>query len=147
MLKKLENGTTLWEINLVSLVAPFSVLIIMKLDKWLGSTNSLTRFLCEYVVLALPLLVVFTEFTNSFDTVFTLWVITAFFNLLSSTKLSGITADGKLSYLTNYRASMLLVTVICILGVDFQVFPRRFAKTETLGFGLMDIGVGSFVFR
>ena len=41
---------------------------------------------------------------------------------------------------------MLLVTAVCILGVDFPVFPRRFAKTETFGFGLMDIGVGSFIF-
>jgi hypothetical protein len=43
------------------------------------------------------------------------------------------------------RGALLLVTAASILAVDFPAFPRRWAKAETFGIGLMDIGVGQFV--
>jgi phosphatidylinositol glycan class W len=53
--------------------------------------------------------------------------------------------SDKLSYLTLFKGLNMLITCLAILAVDFRVFPRRFAKTETFGVSLMDVGVGTFI--
>ncbi len=40
----------------------------------------------------------------------------------------------------------MLYTCVGILAVDFHAFPRRYAKAENFGQGLMDMGVGAIVF-
>ena len=47
---------------------------------------------------------------------------------------------------SNCRVLLNVVTAVSILAVDFHSFPREFAKAEWYGTGLMDVGVGSFVF-
>lgn len=55
------------------------------------------------------------------------------------------TFNKRLDFVSNFRAYALICTSICILAVDFKVFPRRFCKSETFGTGLMDTGVGLFI--
>jgi hypothetical protein len=40
----------------------------------------------------------------------------------------------------------MLATCLAILGVDFPAFPRRYAKAEGYGGGVMDVGVGAIIF-
>lgn len=91
-----------------------------------------------------------------------------FYQILKSLKQEPLKkVDTKSTYrpfLTIYRAGLMLMTCMDILAVDFQFYPRRFAKVETFGISLvykiymyylndnahtclkMDLGVGSFVF-
>ncbi|XP_055346159.1 uncharacterized protein LOC129593734 [Paramacrobiotus metropolitanus] len=46
---------------------------------------------------------------------------------------------------TSYRGIIMLFTTLCILAVDFPVFPRKMAKTVESGYSVMDLGVGAFV--
>ncbi|VDN26783.1 unnamed protein product [Gongylonema pulchrum] len=48
--------------------------------------------------------------------------------------------------ISHFRSVALVATAIAILGVDFDVFPRRFAKTYTYGRSVMDLGTATFVF-
>jgi glucosaminylphosphatidylinositol acyltransferase len=54
--------------------------------------------------------------------------------------------SGRLPFLTDLRSSVMLLTIIAILAVDFPSFPRVFGKTEVAGFSIMDIGVGAVIF-
>ena len=46
---------------------------------------------------------------------------------------------------SSFRTMVYMVTSISILAVDFQIYPRSNAKTETYGVSIMDLGVGAYV--
>uniref|UniRef100_A0A1I8I985 Phosphatidylinositol-glycan biosynthesis class W protein n=1 Tax=Macrostomum lignano TaxID=282301 RepID=A0A1I8I985_9PLAT len=53
---------------------------------------------------------------------------------------------GRARFITEFRGLIYLPTCACILARDLPCFRLPFGKTRTFGTGLMDVGLGCFVF-
>ncbi|KAL3868684.1 hypothetical protein ACJMK2_041462 [Sinanodonta woodiana] len=159
-----HNGTTPFEVSflMISSVIPIYIRQILpflsEIDRhwW---TSSWLGFLTDFVILAIPcelLTSVFSDFSlGIFISLIVTCIILTFTNqhikmMLTSNRIcellhSPIPFPSTLPFIANFRAIALLSTTFLILAVDFVVFPRRFAKAETYGTGLMDVGVGSYM--
>lgn len=143
-----NNGTTKEECALLLCGIPFSVFFTLTV-----TTVASRRYLAlyEFVFIIIPVILnitVLSEINHILLIGSVLSNLTIIFATSDLTNLKSIlisnVGDNR-SIVTNYRASTNFVSAICILAVDFKIFPRRFAKTESYGFGLMDLGVGFFV--
>uniref|UniRef100_A0A0K8VUD8 Phosphatidylinositol-glycan biosynthesis class W protein n=1 Tax=Bactrocera latifrons TaxID=174628 RepID=A0A0K8VUD8_BACLA len=110
------------------------------------------KFIIEFVIIVIPT-VLFVNVLNSYVgyvlIVFGLYVlVTLYCNYKTKTlKNQCYNLGGSRSYiLTLVRAIINLLTALCILAVDFTCFPKDFRKTRRYGAGLMDVGIGLFVF-
>ena len=157
-----HSGSTPGEVLLVCLSAPLGIFLFNAIQrcsssrtKVLFGTSRPFLVAVESLVLLLPMAVCQTNLLYPYGvTLLGFEGILAF--CLHFFRVSvGDTADSsnnndeakkpKLPFLSAYRSTVSYLTFVAILAVDFHVFPRRFAKTETTGFGLMDLGAGSFI--
>ena len=154
------SGTSLAEISLLTLTLSAGYLLrcVLAVSLNLKTSSTPTSFLFEYTTIVLPGILVFTVLADHalyiLVSLVILSLLVASFRLGSSSVLSLTDACGRalaspyprrLSFVTLFRTYITLFTAIAILAVDFAIFPRRLAKAETYGSGLMDVGVGTFM--
>lgn len=121
--------------------------------------TSTSRFVLEFALFVLPVLSAFTVAADQVLQIVMAQLLVAAFLHMLSLSLSGrplISAEHHNSkarrlrvprkpFITYYRACMLLATCVAILAVDFNIFPRRFAKSETFGTSLVSMHTRAFI--
>mmetsp|Transcript_3647 Transcript_3647/g.5562 ORF Transcript_3647/g.5562 Transcript_3647/m.5562 type:complete len:445 (+) Transcript_3647:60-1394(+) len=141
-----HKGTSPWELLLVCISAPVGIWLYQSLMQKYATGRF--KALIEALVLLFPVALCQTNLLYPWGITF--MAISAGIALLIRRRapvsfLSQQSSRPFLAYVTCYRSTIMYLTFVAILGVDFHVFPRRFAKTEVSGYGLMDLGAGSFV--
>ncbi|XP_041749383.1 phosphatidylinositol-glycan biosynthesis class W protein [Coregonus clupeaformis] len=155
------NGTSLGEVALGSFLAPLClisrglVLILYHLGKGVLPLPWIAHFVLDFSMIILPLVLSCTVLSDILHLVILgLAVVcgavlcyiyrTKRTTAVKSFFQSRVQCD-QVPFVTIFRVLVNVKTAISILAVDFSVFPRRYAKTETYGTGVMDFGVGAYV--
>ncbi|KAK7172491.1 hypothetical protein R3I93_002563 [Phoxinus phoxinus] len=159
------NGTSLTEVSLGSFLAPLCFLsrglflILFHLGKGILPFSWASHLLLDFTSLIMPLVLSCTALSDILHFVIVGLAIVDFavlylvykngkrgsFSNTTDKFVQSRVESNQVPFVTVFRVLVNVKTAISILAVDFSVFPRRYAKTETYGTGVMDFGVGAYV--
>ncbi|KAL3281464.1 hypothetical protein HHI36_004673 [Cryptolaemus montrouzieri] len=146
-----SDGTTALETLVVIIpsilnvyITTFLVTIIPGTKKW--------QFSIEFVFLLVPSVLNITILTKYVYSIIPITIVICMsfifivHKYFRNVNIIDQSEERRIPFLTNARATINILSVIAVLAVDFPVFPRRFAKTSSFGYSLMDLGVGLYIF-
>lgn len=104
----------------------------------------------DYFIILLPIILLLTLLSSyiiiiviSCIVIFLLWLLLPNYNQMNSFgNFHFFPTDILIAYL---RTTIYILSCIMIYAIDLPICPRRFAKSELNGVGLMDVGTGLFI--
>ncbi|XP_077287218.1 glucosaminyl-phosphatidylinositol-acyltransferase PIGW-like [Arctopsyche grandis] len=147
-----NNGTTAFDTFATIIPTFFTPCILRFIIIHFSIANYFHKICLEFAIIILPIILATTvasEHRSSLLVLSLLIFICLYWKKICNVShLWELKVQNKKEWhcITYLRALVSLLTVHCILAVDFNIFPRHFAKTERYGYSLMDTGVGLFIF-
>lgn len=136
-----------------SIPSTFTIFHAVQIVTFAKIVNIPLKFLIEFIVICLSLVLYLTVLNGVIKSIvvslFLITIVPLVRQLRGKIHMNSfvqIPYKYKADFITLARGVINLITAVCILAVDFKCFPRKLAKTENFGYGLMDTGVGLYVF-